>query len=266
MSAEGDPTPPAGFGGLLAKDLDPAFFAPDLPLVDSRAWPHLPFLFTLVAALKPRRALYLGLGDGVGFLALDAAAAQFCAPTDFCGVDFAPDDELDAKKALKIFHDRRFSAFSRLETETPIGDDLFDLIVLDGAKAEILANWRSRLTPEGVFVVLGAPAEQKKFRSAFDRAGLCCFDDGQGLIAAGRAIAALAALPEDQAALARQRLGRLGALWAERAIAVSLAKQFQDDLPRIRETKNSILRRFGNSFRKSWRDPLRHFRKAKAKR
>lgn len=260
MSETGD-----DLSALLAPEWDPAFFAPDLPIVDSRAWPHLPFLFWLVAALQPRRALYLGVEDGVAFLALCAAAQKFSAPLAFYGLETPPADNDDAAaKALRLFHDRRFAAFSRLTT-TPPDEPSLDLLVLDGADAELLARYRPSLTENGAIVILGAGTEHRDLAKAWPADEKFIFDHGEGLLLAGPAAQKFCALPKNQAKLLRQRLGRLGALWAERALGFRLAKQFQNDLPRIRETQNSVLRRFGNSFRKTWRDPGRYFRKARPK-
>ena len=62
MAKQPDDKNPVGLDGFLSDDLAPAFWTPDLPIEESRWWPHVPFAFWLVAATKPRSLVELGPG------------------------------------------------------------------------------------------------------------------------------------------------------------------------------------------------------------
>ena len=120
MAKQPDDKGAVGLDGFLSDDLAPAFWTPDLQIEESRWWPHVPFAFWLVAAIRPRSLVELGTGRGVSYSAFCEAAvrlrldAQFCAIDTWLGDRETGDYGKEIYKNFRAFHDRRYSSFSKL--------------------------------------------------------------------------------------------------------------------------------------------------------
>lgn len=311
MAKQPDKTP-VGLNGFLSDDLAPAFWTPDLPIEESRWWPHVPFAFWLVVATKPRSLVELGTGRGVSYSAFCEAAARVGLDARFCAIDiWSGGTRTDAARtgdaltgdgetgfhdesafaSLRAFHDRRYAAFSTLirsdfEQALPrFTDGSIDLLHIDGMQGYDEARrhfemWRDKLSPRAVvllhgtrlscdgfgvsklFAELGADAPHFEFPQG----------DGLGLIGVGAetpdALSALFGLrDEGDIGAVKNRFAFLGQMWSERAIALSIVQQFDQDIavfnPWDQRIRFPLHLRFVRSVFKTIDDPLRHFKKSR---
>jgi len=109
------------------------------------AWvEHVPFAFWLVDVLRPRTIVELGTHNGVSYSAMCQAVKSLSLATACFAVDTWKGDahagfySEDVYRDLTAFHDRRYSAFSRLIRSSfddalhYFEDDSIDLLHIDG--------------------------------------------------------------------------------------------------------------------------------------
>jgi hypothetical protein len=284
---------PVGVGAFLLNDLAPAFWTPELQIEESRWWPHVPFAFWLVAAARPRSLVELGTDRGVSYAAFCEAARRLELDARFFAVDNWVEDEKAGEEragekvfeTFKAFHDRRYASFSQLvrasfdAARDAFADGSIDLLHIDGpqdydAARKIYDLWKGKLSPRGVVLLHGTRRAGENFgvgRLFGELAGGAPHfefrhGDGLGLITAGpdapESIAALCGLSEDRDAILRERFEFLGGRWQERAIAFSLIRQFEDDMPRDQHIRLPIHKRLARSVQKTIADPMRHLKKS----
>ncbi|WP_296709984.1 class I SAM-dependent methyltransferase [Rhodoblastus sp.] len=283
---------PVGVGAFLLDDLAPAFWTPELQIEESRWWPHVPFAFWLVAAARPRSLVELGTDRGVSYAAFCEAArrleldARFFAVDNWLGDEKADEEEAGEKvfETFKAFHDRRYASFSELvragfdAARDAFADGSIDLLHIDGpqdydAARDIHDLWKGKLSSRGVVLFHGTRRAGENFgvgRLFGELAGGAPHfefphGDGLGLIASGpeapESIAALCELGVGRDAILRERFEFLGGRWQERAIAFSLLRQFEVDMPRDQHIRLPIHKRLARSVQKTIADPMRHLKK-----
>jgi tetratricopeptide (TPR) repeat protein len=202
--ADPDPPPEPGgawVGALCAAPGDPlaALWRPR----DARPGAelgHVPFLFWLVDALRPRSCVMLGLGRGVACHALAQAAERLRLDLDL--VAFARPGEVAALGPDYAEAAQAAAALHRVETTDPARAAErrrapVDLLVATGDRAAALDAWRGRLSPGGVVLRLGG--EGGRLRLPHSGGLAVDFEDCAPL-------KALAAAP-DRAARLFERLG-----------------------------------------------------------
>jgi hypothetical protein len=284
---------PVGVGAFLLNDLTPAFWTPELQIEESRWWPHVPFAFWLVAAARPRSLVELGTDRGVSYAAFCEAARRLELDARFFAVDNWVEDEKAGEEragekvfeTFKAFHDRRYASFSQLvrasfdAARDAFADGSIDLLHIDGPQdydeaRKIYDLWKGKLSPRGVVLLHGIRRAGENFGVGRLFGELASsaphfefrHGDGLGLIAAGpdapESIAALCGLSEDREATLRERFEFLGGRWQERAIAFSLMRQFEDDMPRDQHIRLPIHKRLARSVQKTIADPMRHLKKS----
>ena len=162
ISSSGDP-----LEGLTAASLDPLFWRPARLGVVSAWYGHVPFAQWLMAAARPACLVELGAHAGVSYIAFCDAAqragvdARCYAVDTWRGDEHAGfyDDSIYAD--LAAFHDRHFSAFSRLmrcsfdEALPFFADGSIDLLHIDGRHryedvSHDFHTWRAKLSPRAV--------------------------------------------------------------------------------------------------------------------
>jgi hypothetical protein len=285
---------PVGLDAFLSDDLAPAFWTPELQTEESRWWPHVPFAFWLVAAARPRSLVELGTDRGVSYAAFCEAARRLELDARFFAVDNWVEDEKAGEEragekvfeTFKAFHDRRYASFSQLvragfdAARDAFADGSIDLLHIDGshdydAARDIFDLWQGKLSPRGVVLLHGTRRAGENFgvgRLFGELAGGAPHfefrhGDGLGLIMAGpdapESISALCGLNEDREATLRERFEFLGGRWQERAIAFSLMRQFESDMPRDQHIRLPIHKRLARSVQKTIADPMRHLKKSK---
>jgi hypothetical protein len=285
---------PVGVDAFLLDDLAPAFWTPELQIEESRWWPHVPFAFWLVAAARPRSLVELGTDRGVSYAGFCEAARRLELDARFFAVDNWLDDEKAGEEdsdetrekvfeTFKAFHDRRYASFSELvragfdAARDAFADGSIDLLHIDGpqdydAAREIYDLWKGKLSPRGVTLLHGTRRAGENFgvgRLFGELAGGAphfefLHGDGLGLIARPEApepIAALCGLGVGRDAILRERFEFLGGRWQERAIAFSLMRQFEGDMPRDQHIRLPIHKRLARSVQKTIADPMRHLKK-----
>lgn len=105
-------------------------------LVDSDMLEHLPYLFWLLETLRPARAVQIGLGDGLAYLALCQAAEKLGGDTVCLGIN--PGGDMPPLPAEPLaLHDRDYADFSALQVVDParagqhLTGSAIDLLLLD---------------------------------------------------------------------------------------------------------------------------------------
>jgi Methyltransferase domain len=276
---------PVELDALLADELEPVFWTPELLNEESPFWPHVPFVFWLVAATRPRLVVELGMDQGVSYAAFCEAARRLQLDASFHAVDLwrdaegrGQDGDADFDDFTK-FHDFRYKAFSHLmrlpfaQARENFADGSIDLLHVNACgrgvdvEEDILA-WRGKFSPRGVLILHGA-SPYLDLEKILGDAPHFAFTRGEGLIVAalGRetppAVAQLCALDEEKSRRVRERFGLLGARWTETATILDLLRQFerefQAEKPRDRDFRLTVADRFWNSFVKTAANPFRHF-------
>jgi hypothetical protein len=124
---------------------------------------HIPFAFTLIAMLRPRTVVELGLSSGDSYCA-------FCQAIDTLGLDsraygiLGGPDAAEALPELGSYHDLLYGRFSRLiltssqEALSSFADRSIDLLHIDGeqdyeaARREFL-SWLPKMSGRGVILL-----------------------------------------------------------------------------------------------------------------
>ena len=159
-----------------------AIFWPPRYLAPSSTLVHVPFLFWLVETISPRSVVQLGIGDGVGFMALCQAIDKLGLETVCMGVDLVREE--DGKPAEKLSeklsdsHNALYSDFSFVVQDKAghaarhMRQTRLDLLVIDCPVDDTLlgslqAHWQPLLSENAVLVVqqpqrnLSEPAAQR---------------------------------------------------------------------------------------------------------
>jgi hypothetical protein len=197
---------PATLGPNLA-----AMLATRLPVetpswLDHRsAWTtHLPFAMWLVAALRPRSVVELGVHVGVSFCTFAEEMARQGIEGGCLGVDtFAGDAHAghydgSVLERLRAHHDPRYGRFSRLlpamfdEAAAQVPDGSVDLLHIDGlhtyeAVRHDHETWLPKLSPRGVVLFHDTAERQGDFgvwrlwEEVSARGAAFAFEHGHGL-------------------------------------------------------------------------------------
>ena len=131
---------------------------------------HIPFAGQLVAAIRPRVFVELGVFTGVSYCAFCEAIQAHDVPCSCYGIDHWRGDNQcgyygpDVLAELRAYHDARYSTFSRLversfdEALEMFDDGVVDLLHLDGyhtyeAVAHDVASWLPKMRRGGVMVL-----------------------------------------------------------------------------------------------------------------
>ncbi|NBC14285.1 MAG: hypothetical protein GVY09_13285 [Gammaproteobacteria bacterium] len=171
------PLPPVDLSPLLR----PILFAEPERLAAPGAWVgHLPFAFWLADVLRPRLFVELGVHTGNSYCGFCQAVATLSLPTACYGIDTWQGDPQAGYygeavfAGLKDWHDRRYSAFSRLvrssfaEALAHFPDGAIDLLHIDGyhtyeAVAEDFAGWRPKLSPRAIVLFHDINVRERDF-------------------------------------------------------------------------------------------------------
>lgn len=147
--------------------LVPALMVPER-LVSPNSWVgHIPFIFWLVAATRPRRYVELGVHTGNSYCAVAQTIQTYGLQTDCFGVDHWFGDEQaglyseDVYAELKSWHDPRYSHFSQLLRMSfedgcqHVDDGSVDLLHIDGlhtydAVRTDFETWHSKMSDRGI--------------------------------------------------------------------------------------------------------------------
>lgn len=132
---------------------------------------YLPFLFWLVETIRPERSVQIGLGSGVGYLALCQAVERLGNDGSCLGIG-RPGTTPLLSPAARHEHEINYTDFSRLiaadpATMTPQGQGgQIDLLIVgmpldDELVAALHDGWLPQLSPRGVVVLLRDPAEDQ---------------------------------------------------------------------------------------------------------
>ncbi|MFN4172195.1 MAG: hypothetical protein ACK4GW_10620 [Pseudorhodobacter sp.] len=198
----------------------------------SRYAAHLPFLFWLMADLRPRRCITLGLETGVAHFALCQAVDKLGLETRCDGLDAAP------APALRDYNAELYGRFSQLHPQDDPGPFLAqggtDLLLVDqpvtaGLLGRLAADWAGHLAQPGLIVLAGVqeaagcPEAAALLQSLRDRYRHVQIDHDGGVLALAtggqgdsgtvlRRFGALAALPRSASGYpaVRQVFRRLG--------------------------------------------------------
>lgn len=183
---------------------------------------HIPFLFFLISALRPRLLVELGTTDGDTYCALCQAVSEERLPTRCFAVADWPDATQLAD--LRAYHHSRYGNFSQLLPSVlsvapgHIADGTLDLLHLAGpVTPQVLAAWWPKLSTRGMVLVseinstasaLWTNLKGRYRHLEFPHA------EGLGLLALGEpetpALAALLLLPGAQAEQIRACFAQLG--------------------------------------------------------
>lgn len=161
----------------------------------SRYTAHLPFLFWLIADLRPRRCVTLGLGTGVAHFAICQAVEKLGLEAVCHGVDAR--DAADLPKGLQDYNSDNYDYFSRLDSGVdPLeavdhGD--IDLLVVDQPLSarllgQIANEWTAKLSQPAIIVLAGVQKATKDAETARALTGLqqrfdhIAFDHDGGLL------------------------------------------------------------------------------------
>ncbi|NYS26204.1 hypothetical protein HUK65_14510 [Rhodobacteraceae bacterium 2376] len=161
----------------------------------SRWLEHLPFLFWLIADLRPRHCATLGLDTGVAHFALCQGVEKLGLEAVCHGFDTRKDGAIPAD--LLRYNEEHYDDFSRLEMGSgppAMVEDGLDLVLVDRPlDAQMLAQltneWGPRMAQPGVTVLAGLEAAARDPDTAHALAGLqqrhshVRFDHGGGLLA-----------------------------------------------------------------------------------
>ena len=125
---------------------------------------HLPFLFCIVGALRPRVAVTIGVGDGTAHFAVCQAIDRLdlggtCLGLDRWGAD-GPSEAIAAYGGDHYGEISRLRAADDVEGAVLLGPGAVDLLVVDRALedvplAELAEAWLPRLSPHGALVLRG---------------------------------------------------------------------------------------------------------------
>ena len=130
----------------------------------SPALVRVPYLFWLVEAVQPERIVQIGLGDGIGFLALCQAVDKLNLDSSCLGVAAEPTQPVLPPDLLEQ-HASHYSDFSDILEEGPdraarlVPEGSVDLMVVNGEMTDDLVtalrlHWHARLSERGVLVLL----------------------------------------------------------------------------------------------------------------
>jgi glycosyltransferase involved in cell wall biosynthesis len=157
----------ANLNALLASDLEPLFWTPQLLDKPSSWWNHVPFAFWIVVTGKPQLLVELGTGCGVSYAAFCEAVARSrlktrCYAVDTWTTDVDADiDGAEIYNGLKEFHDKRYASFSELlqmnvdDASRSFDDGTVDLLHIDAhnsydAVRNIFEMWRPKLSARAI--------------------------------------------------------------------------------------------------------------------
>src|ERR1035437_8421569 len=145
------------------------------------AWTeHVPFAFWLVDVLRPSTVVELGTHNGVSYSAICQAVKSLGLPTRCYAVDTWKGDEHagfypeEVYRAFAAFHDRRYSAFSRLVRSTfdealpHFEDRSIDLLHIDGfhtydSVRHDFESWFPKLSPNAVILFHDTNVRENNF-------------------------------------------------------------------------------------------------------
>lgn len=135
---------------------------------------HVPYLFWLTETVRPRNIVQIGLGDGVGFLALCQAVDKLNLEAPCIGI--VPSDDSNIEQPLPVLlqehHSTHYGDFSYVLPSSTGGSlshfkDIIDLLVVNAALSDtlvitLLLSLLSRLSPHATVVVTNCdrPSEQ----------------------------------------------------------------------------------------------------------
>jgi hypothetical protein len=129
---------------------------------------HIPFAFWITAALRPRTVVDLGVTGGNTYCAFLQAIETLGLETTCTGVAIAKVDDAgagrEAFRALKVYHDRLYSARSTLirsslaDARERVADGSIDLLHIGLADAgasidAVFTNWLVKMSSRGVILV-----------------------------------------------------------------------------------------------------------------
>jgi hypothetical protein len=180
---------------------------------------HLPFLFWLVEAMRPARAVVLGVGDGVAHFALCQAVDKLNLSTQCHGIDQWPSPTptkavVEPKRApssaslpqsdqvptiLEVHNATHYAAFSVIEALDPrlllarLAPGSVDLLCVDLEMTPTLVDaltyaWPTKLSASGVLLLLNAdrqcaaPAAQEFLAQIRHTRQTISFATGAGLV------------------------------------------------------------------------------------
>jgi hypothetical protein len=132
-------------------------------LADSSSFSHLPVLFWLLEALRPRTMIKLGVGDGVAYFAVCQAMADLVPGGQCYGVDGWADNEGVVPTKIEDHNARVHYGRSELIDAEPwqaasrFADGSVDLLFIDTGldtdKVESLrSNWLTKIAPGGALL------------------------------------------------------------------------------------------------------------------
>ncbi|TIR25666.1 MAG: glycosyltransferase [Mesorhizobium sp.] len=241
------------------------FRFPDL--VAPSAWvEHVPFMFWLVDALRPRRFVELGTHTGVSYCAACQAIELLHLSCSSYAIDTWKGDEHagfygeEIYSALAAYHAQKYAAFSSLvrstfdEAVSHFEDESIDLLHIDGlhsyeAVRHDFVTWRSKLTQNAIVLFHDTNVRERDFgvfrfwsevsegRPHFE----FLHGHGLGVLALGenypKAVEALFAADRHESGTeaVRAAFAYLGQAVAQRDNAARSAEQAQAQLARSRE-------------------------------
>ena len=183
--AAGDGRAPAPLPGDAFGEMPPlpsrVLFWPARFLRGSPMLHHLPLIFWLVEAIRPRLAVGLEVGDGVGYLGLCQAVDKLglgcrCLGFgDWSGADGAANGAANGAGQgaagpvpgdIATHHDAFYGDISRIEPAAPesvagrLRDGAVDLLLLDGPRTAaqtdmLIRDWPRKMSDRGVIVLHG---------------------------------------------------------------------------------------------------------------
>lgn len=164
----------------IGKFLLPASFLVPETLVSSAWIEHAPFAFWMMAALRPRRVVELGVFQGFSYLVFCQAVEQLGLEADCFGVDTWHGDEHGGFYGDEIFdavshnNDDRYSDFSRLirstfdDAQPHFVDGSIDLLHIDGRHfyddvKHDYEHWREKLSSRAVVLFHDTNVHERGF-------------------------------------------------------------------------------------------------------